>query len=241
VLPLRDNVPTRSTPVVTIGLIVANAIVWFWELSSPGVDTHVFRDGYYPCSVEGPCHVQAPFPVHPLPWYEGAFTGMFMHASWAHILGNMLFLWIFGNNVEDALGRVRFLVWYLLAGLAATALQTVVTLAAGSTQDASIPNIGASGAIAGVLGAYFVLLPRARVLTVIFFGIILIREIPAIWFLGIWIGLQIWSGGFAILHPQSGGGTAFFAHIGGFVFGAATVLLVAKRRPTAPASRYPVW
>jgi membrane associated rhomboid family serine protease len=153
----------------------------------------------------------------------------------------MLFLWIFGNNVEDALGRVRFLVWYLLAGLAATALQTVVTLAAGSTQDASIPNIGASGAIAGVLGAYFVLLPRARVLTVIFFGIILIREIPAIWFLGIWIGLQIWSGGFAILHPQSGGGTAFFAHIGGFVFGAATVLLVAKRRPTAPASRYPVW
>ena len=92
-----------------------------------------------------------------------------------------------------------------------------------------------------MLGAYFVLLPRARVLTVIFFGIILIREIPAIWFLGIWIGLQLWSGGLAILHPQAGGGTAFFAHIGGFAFGAATVLLVAKRRPTAPASRYPVW
>jgi membrane associated rhomboid family serine protease len=153
----------------------------------------------------------------------------------------MLFLWIFGNNVEDALGRVRFLVWYIAAGLAATALQTVITLTAGSVTDASIPNIGASGAIAGVLGAYFVLLPRARVLTVIFFGIILIREIQAYWFLGVWIALQIWSGGFSILHPQSGGGTAFFAHIGGFVFGIATILLVVKRRPAAPVARYPVW
>ena len=166
---------------------------------------------------------------------------MFMHASWEHILGNMLFLWIFGNNIEDSLGKVRFFVWYIAAGLAATALQTVITLAAGSVPDASIPNIGASGAIAGVLGAYFVLLPRARVLTVIFFGIILIREIQAYWFLGIWIGLQIWSGGLSILSPQSGGGTAFFAHIGGFVFGIATILLVVKRRPTAPTSRYPVY
>ena len=110
----------------------------------------------------------------------------------------MLFLWIFGNNIEDALGRVRFLIWYLAAGVAAIAAQTAVTLAAGSTQDASIPNIGASGAIAGVLGAYFVLLPRARVLTLIFFGIILIREIPAIWFLGVWIVLQILTGGLAL-------------------------------------------
>ena len=238
-LPLRDNVPGRTVPYVTVGLIVANFLVWFWKLSRPGVDVHVFRDGYYPCALHGPCHLPPGF--HALPWYEGVFTGMFMHASWTHILGNMLFLWIFGNNVEDALGRVRFLVWYLLAGLAATALQTVVTLAAGSPQDASIPNIGASGAIAGVLGAYFVLLPRARVLTAIFFGIILIREIPAIWFLGVWIVLQAWSGGIEILHPQSGGGTAFFAHIGGFVFGLATVRLVAKRRPSAPVSRYPVW
>jgi membrane associated rhomboid family serine protease len=153
----------------------------------------------------------------------------------------MLFLWIFGNNVEDALGKVRYLLWYVAAGLAATALQTAITLTAGSAADASIPNIGASGAIAGVLGAYFVLLPRARVLTVIFIGIILIREIQAIWFLGVWIGLQIWSGGLSILHPQAGGGTAFFAHIGGFVFGLATVLLVATRRPTAPTSRYPVY
>jgi membrane associated rhomboid family serine protease len=239
VIPLRDNVPTRTTPIVTIGLIAACALVWFWELRAPGVDYHVFKDGYYPCSVHGPCRI--PVPIHHLPWYEGAFTSMFMHASWEHILGNMLFLWIFGNNVEDALGKVRFLVWYLCAGLAATALQTAVTLAAGTVRDASIPNIGASGAIAGVLGAYFVLLPRARVLTVIFFGIILIREIPAVWFLGVWIGLQIWSGGLSLLSPQSGGGTAFFAHIGGFVFGLATVRLVAKRRPSAPVSRYPVW
>ena len=168
-LPLQDNVPTKSTPVVTIGLIVANFLVWFWELGGHGVDYHVLKDGYYPCTVEGPCHVPVSIVIHPLPWYEGAFTAMFMHASWEHILGNMLFLWIFGNNIEDALGKVRFLGWYLTAGLFATATQTVVTLAAGSVTDASIPNIGACGAIAGVLGAYFVLLPRARVLTLIFY------------------------------------------------------------------------
>jgi membrane associated rhomboid family serine protease len=240
VLPLKDNVPTRTTPVVTIGLIAVNALVWFWELGGRGVDYHVFRDGYYPCAVAGPCRIPTPFPVHPLPWYEGAFSSMFMHASWQHILGNMLFLWIFGNNVEDALGKVRFLVWYLAAGLAATALQTVVTLAAGNVQDASIPNIGASGAIAGVLGAYFVLLPRARVLTLIIIGFIFIREIPAVWFLGIWILLQAWSGGLALLAPQASGGTAFFAHIGGFAFGLATILLVTKRRPTIPP-RLPVY
>jgi membrane associated rhomboid family serine protease len=232
VFPLRDNVPTRSTPVVTIGLIVANAIVWFWEMSGGGVDEHVVRDGYYPCTVSGPCHV----PVHPLPWFEGAFTSMFMHASWEHILGNMLFLWIFGNNIEDALGHLRFLAWYVAAGLAATALQTFITLQYGSATDASIPNIGASGAIAGVLGAYFLLLPRARVLTVIFFGIILLREIPAIWFLGVWIVLQLWSGGFSLIHPGSGGGTAFFAHIGGFAFGLLTIHLIARRRPHAPGA-----
>ena len=236
-IPLRDNVPTRRFPVVTVGIIVACFLVWFWELSGPGVDHHVFRDGYYPCTVEGPCRV----PFHPLPWYEGTFSAMFMHASWEHILGNLLFLWIFGNNVEDALGRVRFLVWYLAAGIAAMAAQTAVTLAAGTSTDASIPNVGASGAIAGVLGAYFLLLPRARVLTLIILGIILVREIPAIWFLGIWIGLQIWTGGLSLLHPQGGNGVAFFAHIGGFAFGLATVLLVAKSRPRAPTSRFPVY
>ena len=236
-LPLRDNVPTRRFPVVTVGIIVACFLVWLWELSSPGVDVHVFRDGFYPCAVEGPCTRG----VHPLPWYEGAFTGMFMHASWEHILGNMLFFWIFGNNVEDAIGRLGFLVWYLAAGIAAMATQTAVTLAFATTAGASIPNIGASGAIAGVLGAYFVLLPRARVLTLIFFGIVFIREIPASWFLLIWFGLQAWSGGLSFLQPQSGGGTAFFAHIGGFAFGVLTILLVARYRPKAPTGRYPLY
>jgi membrane associated rhomboid family serine protease len=116
------------------------------------------------------------------------------------------------------------------------AVQSFVTLEFGGVAAASVPNIGASGAIAGVLGAYFVLLPRARVLTVIFFGIILIREIAAVWFLGIWIALQLWSGGLTFLQPQSGGGTAFFAHIGGFAFGLATglVLLAAQRGPRVP-------
>jgi membrane associated rhomboid family serine protease len=225
-LPLRDNVPGRTVPYVTVGLIVANFLVWFWELSSPGVDVHVFRDGYYPCALHGPCH--PPLGFHALPWYEGVFTGMFMHASWTHILGNMLFLWIFGNNVEDTLGHVGFLFWYLAAGVVAMAAQTFVTLEFAGVHAASVPNIGASGAIAGVLGAYFVLFPGARVLTLIFF---IIREIPAFWFLGIWFVLQVWTGGLALEHPQSGGGVAFFAHIGGFAFGVVTgLLLVARRR-----------
>jgi membrane associated rhomboid family serine protease len=230
VLPLRDNVPTRTFPVVTVGLIVANFIVWFWELSGRGLDYHVIRDGFYPCKIDGPC--VAPATHAALSWWENTFTSMFMHGSWEHILGNMLFLWIFGNNVEDALGRVRFLLWYLAAGVVAAGAQTIVTLHFGSVADASVPNIGASGAIAGVLGAYFVLLPRARVLTLIFFFIL--REIPAIWFLGIWIALQAWQGGFGITHPDQTGGVAVFAHIGGFAFGFLTVNLVKKRRPLQP-------
>jgi len=230
VLPLRDNVPTRTFPVVTVGLIVANFIVWFWELSGRGLDYHVIRDGFYPCKIDGPC--VAPATHAALSWWENTFSSMFMHASWEHILGNMLFLWIFGNNVEDALGRVRFLLWYLAAGVVAAAAQTIVTLHFGSVADASVPNIGASGAIAGVLGAYFVLLPRARVLTLIFFFIL--REIPAIWFLGIWILLQAWQGGVGITHPDETGGVAVFAHIGGFAFGFLTVNLVKKRRPLQP-------
>jgi rhomboid family protein len=239
VIPLKDNVPTRTFPLVTVAIIAVNTVVWFWEVGGKtSVDQDVAADGYYPCTVQGPCeavrvgsHVYA----HHLPWWQGAFTSMFMHASWEHIIGNMLFLWIFGNNVEDALGKIRFAIWYLLAGLAAMAAQTFVTLQFGNVADASVPNIGASGAIAGVLGAYFLLLPRARVLTLIFFGIIFLREIPAVWFLGVWIGLQIWQGGLGLLHPEQGGGVAFFAHIGGFAFGLLTVRLVAKRRPLRPA------
>ncbi|MGZ4309445.1 MAG: rhomboid family intramembrane serine protease [Gaiellaceae bacterium] len=228
-LPLKDNVPTRSFPLVTVSLIAANTIVWLWELGR-GVDSTVLHDGYYPCSVEGPCVAPASL-VHHLPWYESAFSSMFMHVSWAHILGNMLFLWIFGNNVEDALGRVRFFLLYIAAGLVAIVVQSVVTLAFSNAAGASVPNAGASGAIAGVLGAYLVLLPNARVLVFIFF---LIREIPAVWFLGIWFLFQFVEGGFALLHPQESGGVAFFAHVGGFLFGALTVRAVAVRRPLQP-------
>ena len=232
-LPLRDNVPTRTFPLVTVLLIVANVIVWIWEWKS-GVDKEVLHYGYYPCSLEGPCREPASVFQH-VPWYEGAFTSMFMHGSWLHIGGNMLFLWIFGNNVEDALGKVRFLLWYVVAGLAAAALQTFVTLSFSTAAGASIPNVGASGAIAGVLGAYLLLLPKARVLTVFLFFFIFLREIPALVFLGLWFLFQLWEGGFSILHPQAGGGVAFFAHIGGFVFGMATVYLVAVRRPLRPS------
>jgi membrane associated rhomboid family serine protease len=232
-LPLKDNVPTRTFPVVTLALIAANTLAWIWEWKS-GVDKEVLHYGYYPCTVHGPCVEPASLVPH-IPFYEGAFTSMFMHGSWFHIAGNMLFLWIFGNNVEDAMGKVRFLLWYLVAGLAAAALQTFVTLKFSGAFGASIPNVGASGAIAGVLGAYFVLLPQARVLTAFFIILIFLREIPAVWFLGIWFLFQLWDGGWAILHPEAGGGVAFFAHVGGFVFGLATVLLVSKRRPLRPS------
>jgi membrane associated rhomboid family serine protease len=231
-LPLRDSIPGRTTPYVTVGLIVANFLVWFWELKNPGVTVHVFRDGYYPCALDGPCHLPPGF--HALPWYESVFTGMFMHASWEHILGNMLFLWIFGNNVEDAFGHAAFSFWYLVAGVVAMAAQTFVTLEFAGVRSASIPNIGASGAIAGVLGAYFVLYPRARVLTLIF---IFIREIPAFWFLGIWFALQAWTGGLSLEHPETGGGVAFFAHIGGFTFGVASGLFLLQTHRRSPQYR----
>ena len=217
---------------VTIGVIVANSLVWFWEVQK-GVEKEVVNWGYYPCAVEGPCVGVA---RHHHELVETVFTSMFMHGGWIHIIGNMLFLWIFGNNVEDAMGKVRFLCWYLAGGIAATALQSFVTLRFADTVDASIPNIGASGAIAAVLGAYLLLLPRASVLTAIFLGFFFfIQEVPAILFLGIWFLFQLWQGGFAILHPEAGGGVAFFAHIGGFAFGMLTVYLVASRRPLRPS------
>jgi rhomboid family protein len=231
VLPLRDNVPTRSFPVVTVALIVVNSAIWLWEWRS-GVTREVVRYGYYPCTVQGPCVDVAR--LHELPFWESAFTSMFMHAGWLHVGGNMLFLWIFGNNVEDALGRVRFLLWYLACGLAATALQTYVTLHWTGAAGASVPNIGASGAIAGVMGAYFLLLPSARVLTAVFLFFVFFVEVPALVFLGLWFVFQLWEGGFGLTHPQNGAGVAFFAHVGGFLFGLLTVRLVARRQPLRP-------
>jgi membrane associated rhomboid family serine protease len=228
VFPIKDNVPTRSFPIVTVTLIAINAAVWiFYQV--PDLDQSVNELAYHPCEVEDSC------PVVGQDWPITALTSMFMHGDWFHIIGNMLFLWIFGNNVEDAFGKVRYLAFYLLGGFAATALQTFITLAYGSQAESEIPNLGASGAVSAVLGAYLLILPRARVVTIIFILIIFIREFPAWIFLGVWFLLQLWSGGFSLLYPEEGGGVAFFAHIGGFAFGLATVYLFRKRRPLRPS------
>jgi membrane associated rhomboid family serine protease len=225
VLPLRDNVPTRSFPLVTVALIAANVLVWvLYQL--PNLEGSIVELAYQPCEVVNTC------PTVGEDWPVTAFTSMFMHGGWAHLLGNMLFLWIFGNNVEDALGKVRFLLFYLAGGLFATATQTVVTLAFGNDLQAAIPNVGASGAVSAVLGAYLVLLPRAMVLTVVFF---VLREIPAVVFLGIWFLFQLIDGSASLAAPQAGGGVAFFAHIGGFVFGMLAAKPLQRRQPLAPA------
>ena len=223
-LPLRDNVPTRSRPLVTYALILANVLFWvLYQL--PDLQGSVDELAYHPCEVENSC------PTVGQDWPLTAFTSMFMHGSWLHLGGNMLFLWIFGNNVEDALGKLRYLLFYLAGGLAATAAQTFVTLMYASEADATIPNVGASGAVSAVLGAYLLLLPRAKVLTIIFF---VLREVPAVLFLGIWFAFQLLDGSASIAHPEQGGGVAFFAHIGGFVFGFLLVKLVQQRRPLSP-------
>ncbi len=224
-LPLRDNVPTRSRPLVTYALILANVLVWvLYQL--PDLQGSVNELAYHPCEVENTCAQVGQ------DWPLTALTSMFMHGDWLHLLGNMLFLWIFGNNVEDVMGHVRFFVFYLLAGVAATALQTGITLSTASDRVAEIPNLGASGAISGVLGAYFLILPRARILTVIFF---ILREVPAWVFLGIYFFLQLYDANFQLRHPPEDGGVAVFAHVGGFVFGLLTVYLFRRRRPLRPA------
>jgi membrane associated rhomboid family serine protease len=213
---------------VTVALIAINTAVWiFYEL--PDLQYAVNQLAYHPCELENSC------PTVGQDWHVTALTSMFLHGDWLHLIGNMLFLWIFGNNVEDALGKVRYVVFYLLGGYAATALQTFITLQYGTQADSEIPNLGASGAVSAVLGAYLVLLPRASVVTVIFVLIIFIRELPAWLFLGFWFLLQLWLGGFSLVQPEAGGGVAFFAHIGGFVFGLFAVWIFRKRRPLQPA------
>ena len=223
-LPLFDNIPVRRAPLVTWGLIAANFAVWFWELGARGA--RIDRYAFYPCALHGPCGATAHGHV---PWAEGVLTSMFLHASWLHILGNMLFLFIFGNNVEDVMGRARYLLFYVAGGYAAALSQAYVTLHWSGIRAASIPNIGASGAIAAVLGAYVVILPQARVVTLLF-GFLPWR-LSAGFLLIAWFLLQLWSSSFSVTHPDAGGGTAFAAHVGGFLFGVLTVRLFQVRAP----------
>jgi membrane associated rhomboid family serine protease len=209
VIPLRDIIPSRTTPVVTISLIVVNILVFLYELSlGPAVDAFTMRWGLVPAAFS---------------WVT-VFTSMFLHGGFLHVAGNMLYLWIFGDNVEDRMGHARFLVFYLLCGVAAALAQTIMA------PDSTVPMVGASGAIAGVMGAYFVLYPRSRIVTLIplffFFRVI---EVPAILFLGIWFVMQFLSGVGSIGSASGTGGIAFWAHVAGFVAGITGVALF--RRP----------
>lgn len=221
-IPLSDGIRARHFPIVTVAIIVANFCVWiFYEL--PNLNSAVFHSSFYACSVEADCHA-------PLSWGVSWFTAMFMHGSWDHILGNMLFLAIFGKNVEDAFGRVQYLTFYILGGFAATVLQTVMTLLFSNEAAEAVANLGASGAIAAVLGAYFVLYPHSRVLTLV---VIFPVRISAYVYLGLWFAYQLIEA-LANSGHANGGGVAFFAHVGGFIFGLAVANVFVKRRRWDP-------
>jgi membrane associated rhomboid family serine protease len=211
VIPLRDVIPSRTTPFVTVTLIILNAIVFLYQetLPDPIQKQFVLTFALIPADFS---------------WLN-VFTSMFMHGGWMHILGNMLYLWIFGDNVEDRMGHGRFIVFYLLCGMAAAFAQTAVN------PDSNIPMLGASGAIAGVLGAYLIMFPQSRVLTLIpLFIIWEIVEIPAVIVLGIWFVLQLLSGVGSLASTDTGGGVAFWAHIAGFVCGMALVPFFKQRQ-----------
>jgi membrane associated rhomboid family serine protease len=242
VFPLKDNIPTDRFPVVTVGLILANVLMYlfFQEavkssfFNSPD-DLNVVDYGAIPYEITHPgegCRVAGEnlecggsTAGQPPTWLT-ALSSMFMHGSLLHLGGNMLFLWIFGNNVEDSMGKVKFIAFYVLGGLAAIAAQVLVD------PDAAIPTVGASGAVAGVLGGYLLLFPRARVLTAFFLVVVFfLRELPALLFLGIWFLQQALFGYFDLTSTRDGGGgVAYFAHIGGFAFGLLAIKLFADER-----------
>lgn len=220
-LPLRDVNPTRTFPLVTIALIAVNVLVFIYELIlGPQVEGFVQSWAIIPYEITH--GVDLP-PASIQPIYLTLITAMFLHGGIVHIAGNMLFLWIFGNNIEDAMGSLRFIVFYLLCGLVAAFAQ----IAVGPNSD--IPNIGASGAIAGVLGAYLLLFPRAEVQTLVFLGFFVrLVRLPALLFLGLWFVLQLFSG-VAGLGMEAMGGVAWFAHIGGFIAGIVLINIFRRR------------
>ncbi len=213
-IPLRDVIPSRTTPYITITLIVLNALAWFYELGVPNDLLPVFLQTYgvVPASFSAPTLV----------------TSMFLHGSWSHVIGNMWFLWIFGDNIEDRLGRGRFVLFYLICGIGAAAGHILME------PRSMLPTIGASGAIAGVMGAYFVLYPHSRVLTLVpLFIYWEIVELPAIFLLGFWFLMQLFGAGIGTISSTSGaesGGIAFMAHVAGFAMGALIVFVFRKSR-----------
>jgi len=227
VLPLSDGVRARRFPVVNVLLIAVNFAVWiFCEL--PRLDSAIYHASFYPCTVDNACR-------GPEPWGVSWITAMFLHGSWDHILGNMLFLAIFGKNVEDAFRPLRYLAFYFAGGFIAMMTQAAVTLLFGTAAQGQVPNLGASGAIAAVLGAYILLYPRSRILTVVPF--ILIR-VPAWVFLGLWFLYQLIEANCGLFSASAhGGGIAFFAHVGGFLFGLLTAWLLARTGWITPQER----
>ena len=224
-LPLSDHNPRRTVPVVNYLLVAVNVLVFFWELSlGPNIERELMLISFVPARFWA-----APF--YP-PNLIRILVSMFLHGGWLHLGGNMLYLWIFGDNVEDRLGHFKYAIFYLLCGLAATLSHAI------ANPDSRLPSIGASGAIAGVLGAYIVLFPKARVTTLIpIFVFITIRELPAVLVLGLWFVLQFFVGVASIgASPDATGGVAVFAHIGGFVTGMVLVVLMGglRRQSAAP-------
>ena len=222
-IPLHDDNPTEITPYVTIGIIVLCVLVFLWELSlGQQLERAVYALGVIPATLVGGKMLAPELAMLP-PWMT-VFTSMFLHGGWMHLIGNMLYLWIFGNNVEDAMGHVRFVVFYLLCGIAAVMAQAL------PDPSSTVPMIGASGAISGVLGAYLLLYPHARVLVAIPFGFFIHTvRIPAGWVLVFWFVMQLISSAAA---GGQQGGVAFGAHIGGFIAG--MVLIPFFRRKGVP-------
>jgi membrane associated rhomboid family serine protease len=229
-LPVADSVRSRTFPYVNLAIIIANFLVFFYELSLGNEVNSFLRDwGAVPRFVTDYFDNSSDYPYRVL---FTPITAMFIHGGWLHILGNMLFLWVFGDNVEDAIGHVSYLFFYLLAGIAAAAVQILVDTGSG------VPMVGASGAIAGVLGAYVVLYPRATIAAIIFPFVFWVLPIPAFVLIGLWFFLQLLYGAAAIgTAVGASEGVAWWAHIGGFLAGLLLVWAFRGRRPTRSARR----